>query len=127
MTLVPASAGVASVSAAATSSWPQFARVPTHLNDAPAETGFSQDDVAGLHVAWTAPFGTFASGQGGAAVVDGVAYIGGSAGGLSAFSLSRCSARRCPPPLRRGVTRGGGFRPPAGSRGPGPGGSPPPL
>jgi hypothetical protein len=111
---VPAAAASASAAApvAASSAWPQFGRTVTHPNDAPAETAFTQRTVSRLGVAWTARFGQFASGQGGAAVANGVAYIGGSDGVLSAFSTSRCAARPCSP-LWRGVTQGGIFGTPA--------------
>ena len=61
-------------------SWSQFGRTAAHTNNARQEHGFSPANVTNLAVAWTAPFGQFASGAGGAAVVKGVAYIGGSDG-----------------------------------------------
>jgi PQQ-like domain len=96
----------AGAAASREASWPQFGRTAAHHNDAPLETAFTQRNISGLAVAWTARFGQFASGLGGAAVANGSMYVGGSNGVLSAFSLSDCASGRCTP-LWQGVTENG--------------------
>jgi outer membrane protein assembly factor BamB len=97
---------------AAVSSWPQFGRTAAHPGNAPAETAFTQSSVTRLGEAWRARFGQNASGEGGAAVAGGVAYIGGSDGVLTAFSTAACAAGTCVP-LWRGVAENGIFGTPA--------------
>jgi outer membrane protein assembly factor BamB len=93
-------------------SWSQFGRTAAHLNTAPQEDAFTSSSVANLGVAWQTTFGTLAAGGGGAAVADGVAYIGGSDGFLSAFSLNDCSDGTCVP-LWTGKTHNGIYGTPA--------------
>jgi hypothetical protein len=106
--------GPGAAPAATVSSWPQFARAPDHPNTAPAETAFTPDSVSRLGVAWTGQFGVSVStlGQGGAAVVGGLAYVGGTDGVLSVFRVADCAGGSCTPAWR-GVTGGGIFNTPA--------------
>lgn len=104
--------GVSASSIDGQASWPQFGRTAQHPNDAPGETGFTPGNVDDLSVAWSARFGEFASGQGGAAVANGIAYIGGSDGFLSAFSMEQCVAGNCAP-LWRAKTHNGIYGTPA--------------
>ncbi len=104
--------GPGAAPAAAVSSWPQFARAPDHPNTAPAETAFTPDSVSRLGVAWIGQFGVSTLGQGGAAVVGGLAYVGGTDGVLSVFRVADCAGGSCTPAWT-GVTGGGIFNTPA--------------
>lgn len=108
--LVPASSASG---AAALASWPQFGRTPAHPGDAPAEDAFTTKTVGSLGEAWRAGFGTNASSFGGAAVVNGVAYVAGSDGVLSAFSTAACATGSCTPLWRATIPDGRIFGTPA--------------
>ena len=74
--------------------WPQFGRTATHPNTA-IGAGFTPANVDDLSISYAMPFGTASSGQGGAAIANGFAYIGGSDGILSVFDLAQCATGSC--------------------------------
>jgi outer membrane protein assembly factor BamB len=77
--------------------WPQFGRTPRHLNVNPTEHSFTPSNIINLRVAWKGHFGNNASTEGGAVIANGMAYVAGFDGMLSAFALDGCGAESCEP------------------------------
>jgi PQQ-like domain len=100
-------AGASSVQAGipAPSQWPQFGQSAQHLNTNPDEHTFTVANVARLRTAFTAHFGDNTVTEGGPAVANGVVYIAGFDGVLSAFATKGCGITLCEP-LWRGQADG---------------------
>lgn len=98
-TLVPA-AGAAQYP----TEWPQFGKTSDHSGFNPFELNFTPENIATLSQAWTGTYGPSAADEGSPVIANGIAYIGGFDGRLSAFNLAGCFGSRCDP-LWTGQTR----------------------
>jgi len=91
--LIGCTAGSAS---AAEADWPQLGQTPAHHGFNTAETGFSLGNVAGLFTDWTGTYGQSTADESSPVVADGVVYIAGADGGVSAFAAGGCGMPSCP-------------------------------
>jgi PQQ-like domain len=79
------------------SAWPQFGHDPRHSNVNPDERAFTPANVGRVKVTGKGHLGDNTTSFGGAAVSGGMAYIGDSAGNLSAFAVAECALSACEP------------------------------
>ena len=65
--------------------WPQYGGSARHQNVNPSEHAFTPGNVSALRVAWRGVYGTNATDESSPVVANGVAYIAGFDGRVSAF------------------------------------------
>jgi hypothetical protein len=65
-------------------------QTPAHHGFNTAGTGFSLGNVAGLFTDWTVTYGQSTADESSPVVADGVVYIAGADGGVSAFAAGGC-------------------------------------
>jgi outer membrane protein assembly factor BamB len=101
---LPAVARAAGAPHQAPGDWPQYGKSAAHVGRSLGETQLGQDRLGDLHVAFAGRYGTNVADESGPVVANGVAYVAGFDGAVSAFPLDGCGAAECPP-LWQGRTR----------------------
>jgi outer membrane protein assembly factor BamB len=95
--VAPVGASAAPAKLAPPSQWAQFGQTARHLNTNPDERAFNTGNVTRLKTVFADVFGQNTSTEGGPAVANGVMYVAGFDGNLSAFPTAGCGAALCKP------------------------------
>jgi hypothetical protein len=85
--------------------WPQFGRTPARIGVNPFEKSFTRQNIATLSQAWTGTYGSSAADESSPVIANGIAFIAGFDGRISAFNLAGCFGASCDP-LWTGQTGG---------------------
>jgi outer membrane protein assembly factor BamB len=85
--------------------WPQFGSTGARVGVNPFEKSFTRQNIATLSQAWTGAYGSSTADESSPVIANGIAFIAGFDGRLSAFNLAGCFGARCDP-LWTGQTGG---------------------
>jgi outer membrane protein assembly factor BamB len=77
--------------------WRQFGSSPAHTGVNPTEDAFTPGNVKNLHVAWRGVFGSNVVDESSPVIANGIAYVAGFDGKISAFDAAGCGAPTCSP------------------------------